>query len=215
MAFAAGGEIWLQDRILREPKRMTHTKGPESNLIFSKDGKRLYFTSHRSGSPDIWVATRKDESKPWFMQKGFEYKQITKDDGDRARPEHLAQRKATDLRPQWRAGAHRARRHGREGRVSRVDFPAYSWSPCNRYLVITTRDENYNRDIWIIDAEGQMRPINLSRYPDTDFYGSWSPDGKRIAWLSRRADDEYDVYYVNLFRQDEEMTTTTRSAKPR
>jgi tricorn protease len=207
MAFAAGGEIWLQDRILREPKRMTHTKGPESNLIFSKDGKRLYFTSHRSGSPDIWVATRKDESKPWFMQKGFEYKQITKDD-------------ATELGLSISPNEKRLTfvRNGElvhtalDGTDEKVayrawDFPAYSWSPCNRYLVITTRDENYNRDIWIIDAEGQMRPINLSRYPDTDFYGSWSPDGKRIAWLSRRADDEYDVYYVNLFRQDEEMTT--------
>ncbi len=206
MAFSTGGEIYVMDRILREPRRMTHSRGSDSNLIFSKDGRRLYFVSYRTGYPDIWVAKRKDERRPWFLQKEFVFEQITNDKAtERGLSLSPNEKRLTFVR---NGELVHTALDGTDEKVAfrSWSFPAYDWSPDSNWFVLTTRDENYNNDIWIVDAEGKQRPINISRHPDNDYYGVWSPDGKRIAWIGRHGANEIDIYYVNLFRRDEEMT---------
>ena len=53
MAYVSGDDIYVMDRILKEPVQITDTAHPESSLLFSADGSRLYFVTDSGGEMDI------------------------------------------------------------------------------------------------------------------------------------------------------------------
>ncbi len=83
--------------------------------------------------------------------------------------------------------------------------PGFSWSPDGKWIAYAVEDRNYNRDIWIISADGGD-PVNISQHPDDDFGPVWSGSGNIIAWSTRRYSNQYDVVYAYLTRADDEKT---------
>ena len=74
-----------------------------------------------------------------------------------------------------------------------------SWSPDGKWIAFQSdrdgnRDGNWkNYEIYVMDADGN----NQQRITDTDFYDthpSWSPDGERIVFISRR-----DGHFIGEF----------------
>lgn len=54
--------------------------------------------------------------------------------------------------------------------------------------------QNYNKDIYIVDANGL---VNLTETPEVDEYSpQWSPDGTKIAFISSQ-DGSRDIYMMN------------------
>ena len=49
MAFVSGQDVYVMDRILKEPRRITNTPHQESSLTFNADGSRLFFVSDAAG----------------------------------------------------------------------------------------------------------------------------------------------------------------------
>lgn len=82
----------------------------------------------------------------------------------------------------------------------------FRWSPTGDHIAYSVDDENFNSDIYIVPVDGSYGPVNVSRHPDNDYGPRWSADGKILAFLSERENDEYDAWAVMLDRSLEGMT---------
>jgi len=210
IAFISGEDVWVMDRVLREPVRVTETPHAESSVVFSSDGKRLFFVSDVSGEVDIWEATHSQEDNIWWLAREFSLRQVTDDrevERDlKASPtgKHVAYVKGTDVFVMDQDGADHRRV------VQSWTPPSFDWSPDGKWMVYSTEDSDYNPDVWVVPLDGTREPFNLSRHPDSDGEPCWSGDGVRIAFVSRRDGEESDIYYVNLTREEEEQTERDR-----
>ena len=60
-----------------------------------------------------------------------------------------------------------------------------------------TSDRDGNNEIYIMDVDG-ANAVNLSNHPSSDRHPSWSPDGLSIAFASRRDDNVFDIYRLEV-----------------
>ncbi len=206
MAFVAGGDVWVMDRVLKEPVRITETEHEETSLVFDEAGERLFFVTDSGGEVDIWEATHDRDDGIWWLADSFALRQVT---NDRAVEEdlhrspngtHIAFVKGTDLFVMDVDGTdHR--------RVAAMwSSPSFDWSPDGRWLTYATQDDDYNSDIFVVPLDGTREPFNISRHPDRDSSPKWSGDGNRIAWVGRRDGEEADIYWVELNKAAAEET---------
>ncbi|MDZ4848495.1 MAG: S41 family peptidase [Pirellulaceae bacterium] len=211
IAFVAGGDLWLMDAEFREPVRVTHTDGVESDPIFAPDGKSLWFTRMIDGQIDIWKVERKKSDAFWWQQNEFTETQITRTpstefdlkftpDGTQL----LFQIAFGDLmRFDLKSEATETIYDG----FAEVD---YAISPDSRWIAYSARDEYFNSEVWLMPIDGSQLPTNVSRHPDNDVGPVFSPDGKLLAYTGTRGDDEVDVYYVYLQESLAEQTSRER-----
>lgn len=76
----------------------------------------------------------------------------------------------------------------------------WSWSPDSRHLAYSINDRDFNAEVWIARVDGSGEPVNISMHPDGDWNPQWSADGRVLAFLSSRMQDQTDVYMVYLDR---------------
>jgi Tol biopolymer transport system component len=79
IAFIAGGDLWVMDTELREPRQVLATPEEERDPVFSPDGDALLFVSDKDGQRDIWRAERSDESLHWWQNESFKFEKLTND----------------------------------------------------------------------------------------------------------------------------------------
>lgn len=211
-AFVAGHDVFVMDRILKEPVQVTDTPAIEGDLCFAKDGKRLWFVSEHGGEVDVWEATCSRDDGAWWRATplSFALRKLTDDAAVEARlvvdptGAKIAYTRGGDL---FTMGA-----DGTEPRlvVAGWDAPSFVWSPDGKWLCYSREDDDFNDDVWIVPLDGSLAPFNLSRHPDDDSRPTWSGDGKRIAWVGRRDGEEQDIYWVTLSKDAAEETDRDR-----
>ncbi|MEP7286848.1 MAG: hypothetical protein ABI947_13895 [Chloroflexota bacterium] len=147
------------------PIRLTNTPADDRDPVWSPDGSRIAFASHRDGNWELYV-----------MEVAT---------GNTSRLTY-------DL--------------GYEG--------APTWSPDGKYIAYegyekTDADKQTNLDIHIIAADGSSNPIRVTYNAAPDFSPAWSPDGRRIAYVSLR-DNNQEIYIISLERpvEDEAVRLT-------
>lgn len=213
MAFVSGEDVYVMDRILKEPVRVTTTPHPESSLLFSSDGSRLFYVTDSGGEMDIWEATHEQEDGIWWMADEFQLRQVTDDRDVEGNLElspngtHVAYTKGSNLFVMDDDGSdHR--------QIAKMwSPPNFDWAPDGKWITYATQDDNYNSDVFIVPVDGTREPFNLSRHPDSDTSPKWSGDGKRIAWVGRRDGEELDIYVVELAKETDEMTERDEKLK--
>jgi tricorn protease len=83
----------------------------------------------------------------------------------------------------------------REGWDSEIEF---QWSPDAKWIAFAQDDRDFNRDIWLVPVDGSKAPVNITRHPDNDHAPRFSADGKLLAFLSDRVNNEADIFVVAL-----------------
>jgi tricorn protease len=88
-----------------------------------------------------------------------------------------------------------------------IDF---RWSPDGKFIAYSQDDQDNNRDVWIIPADGSATAKNITRHPDNDAAPRWSADGKMMAFVSERNNNEADIFVVTLDKSLEGLQSTER-----
>lgn len=212
MALLIGGDLWVMDTELREPKRVTHTAEEERQPVFSPDGQAVYFVSDAGGQPDIWRATREGR-RPWFLTDQFKLEKVTTD-GEEKSGLSFSPDGSRMAYVRGRGDLYVADASGKNAKrvIQSWNAPDYDWSPDGKWLVYALSDSDFNRDIWIRPVDGRREPVNISRHPYNESSPAWSPDGKLIAFVGERdSKDQTDLHYVWLRAEDEERSARDRS----
>ncbi len=84
-------------------------------------------------------------------------------------------------------------------RLKRVSDPQVSPDGSLIAFVVTVMDKDANRsnsDIWLVPSKGG-EPRQLTSSPKADSHPRWSPDGKKIAFVSTRS-GTFQIYIIDL-----------------
>ncbi|MFM7051545.1 MAG: S41 family peptidase [Planctomycetota bacterium] len=82
----------------------------------------------------------------------------------------------------------------------------FVFSPDGRLVALARNDQDFNKDVWILAADGSKPAVNVTRHPDNDGNPRFSADGKILAFLSERNNEESDAWVVMLDRDLEGMS---------
>lgn len=211
IAFVAGGDLWVMDTELREPRQVTHTPEEEREPVFADDGKALYYISDQEGQTDLWKAEPAIKGESFWESRDFTLTRLTNSPEIEFNltlspdQEHLFfLRKRGDL---WRM-----RTDGTDPRKIYDSWGPldYAVSPDGKWIAASINDDDFNADIYLFPVDGSSPPYNISRHPSNDSGPAWSPDGKILAFTGRRESGEVDIHYVYLQKELDDQSSRDR-----
>lgn len=204
IALAIRGEIWTIPTAGGDAKRLTTNPARDYDIVWSADNKKIYFTSDRNGSFNLFSldvdskAVKQvsnyglDESAPkvspdgkWisFLRSGVEGGIFIWPVDGSAAPRRVVESKGNNLE-------------------FGVGINSYSWSPDNKWIAFSRRDSVETADVWVVPVAGRAAK-NVTYYPGTNNDPEWTSDGKYLLFVSTR-DGQEDVYKLPLIPEKEE-----------
>ncbi len=179
----------------------------DGDFTVSPGGDSLIFVSDRTGNKNLYLAYSTDAETPELARSfNITIEQISSDSAEDHAPkwspdgQHISfiRGKGNLLIHDLESGEERTLLEG-------WSLPQYNWSPDGRWIAFAREDDEYNSDVFVIPADGGPE-INISRHPDEDDSPIWSADGRKLAFRSRRRDNEMGLYFVFLRLEDHYKT---------
>ncbi|MCS7183323.1 MAG: S41 family peptidase [Thermoanaerobaculum sp.] len=213
VALVVRGDVYVIPRRSREiaalagnvTVRVTSTPGWERDVTWSPDSKALVYASDRFGQYDLF---RAEPVSPGNFVKSSAFREVrlTATEVDERHPQFSPDGKLLGYLV-GRGDLTVADANAKNPRTlfthwSSVEF---SFSPDGQWLAFSRDDEHFNSDVFIVPVTGGV-PVNISQHPDEDVRPTWSPDGRRLYWLSRRHNRTMDLWAVYLTKLDHERT---------
>lgn len=178
----AKSQVWLLNRNGGEAQQYTHIKQGVSGFDWSPDGKRMLLTIRDAKPEDKDKETGKEKAKPWVIDR-------------------------LQFKADYRGYLDRRRNHfylyngeGNPIQITSGDYDDSSpaWSPDGQTIAFTSSrdgdpDANNNSDIWTVSADRNAKKHPLTQVTTSkrsDSNPAWSPDGKKLAYVSSNYPDK-------------------------
>ena len=210
-------EIYVMDTNGNNPRRLTNNRGWDFAPAWSPDGKRIAFMSDRDGhvhakhgwsTNEIYVMDAdggnqqnltnnpsdnpSDDRSPSWSPDGKHIVFETDRDNDRGHNIEI-----------YMMDADGANQRRLTNNLTEDRYPA--WSPDGERIAFSARREGHvvhnldiTYEIYVMDTDGGNQQ-RLTDNRNNDWSPSWSPDGKRIAFMSDRKGDavNFDIYVMD------------------
>ena len=217
-------EIYVMDVDGGNQQNLSNNRSDDKHPSWSPDGKRIAFLSNRDG-------LRND------LRITYEIYVMDADGGNQQR---LTENPNNDWDPSWspdgKSIAFASDRDGRfnyeiyvmdadGGNLQRLtenpdgdDDRHPSWSPDGKRIVFSARRDGHfenkfgiTYEIYVMDADGGNQQ-RLTENRKNDWYPSWSPDGKRIAFAADRKGDlvNFEIYVMDADGGNQQRLTENR-----
>jgi tricorn protease len=82
-------------------------------------------------------------------------------------------------------------------------YQVSGFSPDGKWLVYTKRDDDQNADVWLMEI-ATRREFNVTANPFQDTAGTFTPDGRRVLFVSNRDGGTSHLFVVSLERMKED-----------
>ncbi|MDZ7719584.1 MAG: S41 family peptidase [Balneolaceae bacterium] len=173
----------------------------------------LVFVSDRTGNYELYAAASTDENKPMLLETlKHQVRNITDTEADERNPV---------ISPD---GTRITYISGSEFILADIDETGtisnqqvlhdewwnlpenVAWSPDSQWFAYNQDDLYFNTEVFIRSADGEGEPVNVSMHPKGDSMPHWSMDGKKLAFVSERNNQDYDVWFAWLNEDDWDKT---------
>jgi tricorn protease len=201
IALVVRGEIFvIRTEPERPTRRVTDSMARDRDVTWSPDGKALYFVSDREGQEDVYRAISAEApAKPLSESLRFKIERVTDNPLIERNPSISPDGKTLAFARDRGDLMLRDLASGDERTlVKSWNAPTYRWSPDSKWIAYEIEDAEFNADIWIEPADGSAPAVNISQHPDNDLNPQWSADGQILAFSSRRAGQDADMYFTFL-----------------
>jgi Tol biopolymer transport system component len=213
-AFVVRGEIFIRGNDKDKSKTRNLSENPyrDQHVAWLNDTS-IVFVSDREGQQDLYLLTSGDESESnLFKTLKLKTERITNTPEDESWPVISPDKKK--IAYEIGIGKLVVEDIGPKGELSnRKDLldgwaaPGnVCWSPDSRWLSYSLDDLYFNQEIFIQRADNSIEPVNVSMHPRGDRMPAWSKDGSKLAWISERSNNDSDVWFVWLKKEDWERT---------
>lgn len=203
-------EVYIYDLKNRSFHRITKFRGNDKWPLWSRTDSRIYFVSERNGTNNLWE----------YDIKSGSFKQLTFFKEDEVRNPSAA-RNADIIAFEYKDGIYLLEPGKKPRRLkfaASSDFPGtdffvktftgnveeFAPSPDGKQVAFVVRGE-----IFVVSSEGG-KARNLTRSPARESDLAWSPDGKRLYFVSDEAGNR-DIYY--FISEDPAESRLTRSLR--
>ena len=219
-------EIYVMAADGKNQRRLTNNRADDWSPSWSPDGRRIAFISERDGH-----AHRRNPG--WFTSEIYVM------DADGGNQQNLTNHPSDDRSPSWSPDGKRiVFQSDREGRFNddiyvmaadggnlqiltdnRNNDLDPSWSPDGERIVFSSSREGHvenkfgiTDEIYVMDADGGNQQ-RLTDNRNNDWDPVWSPDGKRIAFMSDRKGDlvKFDIYVMDADGGNQQKLTHHRA----
>jgi len=191
------GEIFIipTEANVGERTQVTSSTRRDRGQTFSPDGKWLAYLSDETGEEEVWLYERATAAR----------RQVSKHPNFKA-----IEAWAPDSSRVFWTGSNRLYvadvATGQSTELGHHDAGGYQVSgvsPDSKWLVYTRRDDHQNADVWVMEL-ATKREFNVTDHPFTETSGTFTPDGRRVLFVSNRDGGVPHLFAVSLERMKED-----------